>query len=103
MISWVDGYVSLAQVKKNLTEILSNAGKIYVRGSEKLEFLSDLTIAELVDLESNDEYPSFEKLTWQDSYCSYNASKFNFFGFNCAVNNVSKLKFWLEKYQEKNN
>lgn len=62
-IPWTDGDVSQTRVRKNLSEILKNAEKIYVQGREKLVFLSDLTINEIINLEENDNCPSFEKLT----------------------------------------
>lgn len=100
-IPWTDGDISQTRVKKNLTEIMRNAGKIYVRGREKLAFLSDLTINEIINLEENDDCPSFEKLTWVDAYCLYHATKFSYLGFTCALNNAAKLKSWLEKFQKK--
>lgn len=102
-IPWTDGDVSQTRVKKNLSEILRNVGKIYVRGREKVAFLSDLTISEIINLEENDDCPSFEKLTWVDTYCLYHASKFGYLGFSCAFNNAAKLKFWLKKSQKTNN
>lgn len=99
-ISWTDGDVSQTRVKKNLSDILKNAEKIYVRGREKLTFLSDLTINEIINLEENEDCPSFEKLTWVDAYCLYHASKFSYLGYSCALNNAAKLKSWLEKTQK---
>lgn len=99
-IAWTDGDVSQTKVKKNLSEILKSVGKIYVRGRDKVIFLQDLTIGEIINLEENDQCPSFEKLTWVNTYCLFHASKLCYLGLNCALNNAAKLKFWLQHCQD---
>lgn len=98
-IAWTDGDISQTRVKKNLSEILKNAGKIYVRGREKAIFLQDLTIAEIINLEDEGKCPSFDKLSWVNTYCLYHVGKSCYLSLHCAVNNAAKLKFWLQHCQ----
>lgn len=96
-IFWQDGDVSQERVKKNLREIFKDCGKLYVRGRDKVDFLQDLTTAEIINLEEDESCPSFANLTWIGTYCLYHANKFGYLGYNCAVNNAAKLKNWMNK------
>lgn len=96
-IPWQDGDISQKRVKKNLREIFKDCGKLYVRGRDKVDFLQDLTTAEIVNLEDDESCPSFANLTWLGTYCLYHANKFGYLGFNCALNNVARLKSWMTK------
>ena len=73
--AWSDGDVSQTRVKKNLSEILKSAWKIYVRGREKVLFLQDLTNGEIINLEDNDQCPSLDQLTWVNTYYLIHATK----------------------------
>lgn len=99
-IAWQDGDVSLPKVKKNLQTILQNAEKIYVRGKDKVDFLQDLALSEVINLEDDENCPSFSNFTWLNTYCMYHALKINHRSLSCALNNVAKVRYWLTKTNE---
>lgn len=99
-IAWQDGDVSLPKVKKNLQTILQNAEKIYVRGKDKVEFLQDLALNEVINLEDDESCPSFSNFTWLNTYCMYHALRINHQTLSCALNNVAKVRYWLTKTDE---
>lgn len=99
-IAWTDGDISQIEVRKILSEIFKNAGKIYVRGVEKVGFLQGLTIGEIIHLEKNEQCPSFALLTWVNTYCLYHAGKLHNLSLNCTLSNAAKLKFWFEHCQD---
>ena len=70
-----DGDISQAKLIKNLQTILLSVEKIYVRGKDKAAFLQDLTMCDVINLEDDENCPSFHNLTWLNTYCISHAIK----------------------------
>lgn len=96
-IVWQDGDISLPKLKKNLQIILESVDKIYVRGRDKAEFMRDLATNEIINLEEDETCPSFQNLTWLNTYCFYHAIKNHPQALSCALNNVAKIRYWMTK------
>ena len=96
-LNWYDGDISGKILMKNLQLISKKAGKVYVRGREKVAFLHKIIASEVINLELETECPSFQNLPRKDSYCIQHAIKFNHVKYNCALNNALRLKTWLNQ------
>lgn len=96
-IVWQDGDISVSKLKKNLQIILENVDKIYVRGKDKAEFMRNLTTNEIINLEDDESCPSFQNLTWLNTYCLYHAIKSCPQTLSCALNNVARIRYWMSK------
>ena len=99
-IAWQDGDISQTKLTKNLQAILLNVEKIYVRGKDKALFLQDFTTNEIINLEDDENCPSFHNLTWLNTYCIYHAIKNCHQTLSCALNNVAKIRYWLAKTRD---
>lgn len=104
-LTWLDGDISQRTLLKNLESISRYTNKIYVRGHEKLVFLQGVVHNEVINLEDDENCPSFENLSSTGKYCLQHGIKSPYLSFHCAMNNVGKLKFWLNqrKTLENNN
>ena len=97
-----EGDVSLRSLYKTIKEVAKKFNRVFVRGNEKLSVLQKLTSVEIGNLEYDSDCPSFHNLPWSDAYCIHHAVKILHLHFACALNNVHRLKNWLqtqEKYQ----
>ena len=75
---------------------------MFVRGKEKWSIVHKLTAREVINLEYDKDCPSFNNLPWSDAYCLQHSVKVLHMHFSCALNNVHRLKVWLQA-QEKYN
>ena len=96
-LTWLDGDVSQRTLQKNLETISRYSNKVYVRGREKLVFLQGVIHNEIINLEDDDNCPSFENLDSTGKYCLQHGIKSPDLSFHCAMNNAGKLKFWLNQ------
>lgn len=93
-LEWVDGDTPLAKVYTNLRAMCRYALRIYVRGVQKAEILRDVLGRDIINLEDY-EGPSFKNMPSYDTWCIYHGvSKED--APKCALNNVGKIKRWLQ-------
>lgn len=95
-----EGEVPLNSLNKVLKELTNKVNRIFVRGREKYAILQKLTSTEVINLEYDNDCPSFDNLPWCDTYCIQHALKLLHLHYCCALNNAHRLKSWL-KNQEK--
>lgn len=96
-LTWMDGDISQRTLQKNLETISRYGNKIYVRGREKLIFLQGIIHNEIINLEDDNNCPSFENLSSIGKHCLQHAIKSPLLSLHCAINNAGKLKFWLNQ------
>lgn len=94
-IKWYEGDTSLSSMKQNLKRIASQAKRIFTRGSEKASYLIQLTGCFVINLEEEDEVPSFHYLPRSDAHCMYHCVLNNKSTYKCALNNATRIKAWL--------
>lgn len=90
-----DGFVSRTSFNKSLGNISKNFGKVFVRGKEKKQILQGIIPNEIINLEDDKENSSFNDLPLDDTFCIYHSTLFCHKTFNCALNNVVRLKKWM--------
>lgn len=102
-LDYFEGEVSLKFLYKTLKDITKKVNRVFVRGKEKWSIIHKLTAREVINLEYDTDCPSFHNLPWSDTYCIQHSIKVLHLHFNCALNNVHRLRCWLqkqEKYQQ---
>lgn len=96
-LPWNFGSVPYNAATGIIQSILHNARTIYVKGSEKREWLANFLLEgseRIINLEMLD-CPSLQELRKQiDSICPHHE---NLLKFNCAHRNVQLLKNWILK------
>ena len=70
-LDYLDGNVTKNALNKTLRDIINfkRAGKIYARGQVKWNLLNDSTTRDIINLEKDETFPSFENSPWDDRYC----------------------------------
>lgn len=94
-LDWYDGDITNEQLINNLQQLSKDVGKVYVRGTEMVNFLQDITAREITNLEILAGSPKMKNLPWNDLYCMRHSMKHCYVSFSCALNNASRLKNWL--------
>ena len=61
-LEWFEGDVTCKQLYANLREILRRARTISTRGSTKAQLLREVTSREIIDLEDDEDAPSFDRM-----------------------------------------
>ena len=95
-LDYSDGNVKRNALNKTLIDILKRAGKIYVRGQVKWNLLNDLTTRDIINLEKDETFPSFDNLPWDERYCICHRQMPSHTLFSCALNNAYRLKKYLK-------
>lgn len=94
-IDWDEGFISKTNLIHQLRKITKHFEKVFVRGKEKKKFLEQIILNEIVNLEEQEDAPSFDNLPWNDSFCMIHATRMTHVAFTCALNNATRLKKWL--------
>lgn len=103
-IDWEEGFVSKKILYENLRNITKNYDKVYIRGNEKKKLLENIILNEIINLEEDEDTPSFSKLPWDDSFCVMHATRMTHVAFQCAFNHATRLKkYLLTQRKEKEN
>ena len=95
-IDYFDGDCSARLVKKALRNLSKNTKKIFVRGNQKFNFLSNIVARDIINVENWEDCPSFSNLPWVETHCLLHGTKNSYVRFTCALNNALRLKRWLK-------
>ena len=68
-LEWFEGDVTCKQLYANLQEISRRARTISTRGSIKAQLLREVTSREIIDLEEDEDAPSFDRMPMAMRHC----------------------------------
>ena len=97
-IHWFDGDMSLNKLRHHLYKIARNAVRIYVRGSEKAEYLQGIMARTVIDVEeyTNSGFADLQKQFTCSQLCHYHACLRDEYKHNyCTLRRVYVLRQWL--------
>lgn len=94
-ISWTEGDTTVQAIELILKKIATEADRIFTRGSDKASYLTRLTGCFIINLEEDDEVPSFRNLPTGNTRCIYHGLLRKNHIYKCALDNVTKIKAWL--------
>lgn len=94
-IEWSAGETSLRAVENILKKIAVQSDRIFTRGSDKANYLSQLTGCFIINLEEDETDPSFRNLPPCNTLCIYHSVLCKNSSFRCALNSAAKIKKWL--------
>lgn len=100
-LDYFDGEVSIKVLFKNLRRFLKSVRKVYVRGRDKLLYLQKITSREIINLETDNDCPSFDNLPWSSQYCFQHGINKPHLRYSCSLNNAHRLKLWLTRKDKK--
>lgn len=95
-IEWFEGEVPINFLHANLREIARTARLIYTRGHEEAALLQKITSRRITNLEDLNR-ASFKSLPVIDEFCFHHGVKKGITIYMCALNNVLRIKKWIEK------
>lgn len=94
-IAWTEGETSIQAIEHILKKIATEADRIFTKGSEKATYLTNLTGCFIINLEDDEEVPSFRNLPTGNTRCIYHGLLRKNHTYKCALDNVTKIKAWL--------
>lgn len=94
-IDWSEGETSLQTIEIILKQLAFRASRIFTRGSVKSAYLSDLTGGFIINLEGDDDCPSFDSLPQSAVHCIHHGSSSEHGSYKCALNKAMRIKGWL--------
>ncbi|KAL7292717.1 hypothetical protein TKK_0013840 [Trichogramma kaykai] len=74
-LDYYDREVSTRCFLKTFRELAKKINKVYVRGTEKLDFIQNIMSREVINLEYDPDCPSFLNLPWADTYCIHHVDR----------------------------
>ena len=95
-LEWDWGWVNETDVISVMKKILTNADKVYVKGSERVAFLERLVKRPVVDLDIF-EYPAIDESKYCSCYCALSRHS----RLRCAFKKAVMYKEYLLKSLEK--
>lgn len=95
-LQWDSGSMSRLQATTLIKNVLKNASRVYIKGSERVAFLEKLLdyMVPVIDLDIFDYYDN-RALKERNIYCHYGHR------LRCAVQKACTYRTWLEKHLEK--
>lgn len=94
-LAWAEGDTPLREIEIILKKVAEQADRIFTRGSIKSEYLTNLTGCFIINLEEDEEAPSFRNLRGDDTRCIYHGLLRNNGMYKCSLGIVKKIKEWL--------
>lgn len=101
-IEWFEGEVSEEHFHANLRDLSKHAGTIYTCGREKAALLRQIMAREIINLDEQEFFPSFDTLPSSRAHCLLHCMKNQSKEFKCALNDSKRLTKWLINCAGKN-
>lgn len=97
-LSWFRGTADLKLVIHQLNKITNNADVVFTRGDKKWDFLVAILDSPVINLTTDSNNPSFEKMQPVAEKCAYHAKNKN---FRCALNCALRIRRWVLEEEQK--
>lgn len=99
-IEWFEGDTPYKNLCRHLRAIAQLTNRIFTRGADKSAFIQRITSRNVINLEEEQECPSFHRLPQLEQTCLIHniKSKTNNREYTCALNNALRIRKWLKDY-----
>lgn len=97
-LEWFEGDLSCEQLYANLRQISRESVRIYTRGRDKAKLLCDVTSRNIINLEDDEDMPSFSHLPRTSRKCMRHGLIRNEAALRCALTNAYAIKKWIRDH-----
>ncbi|XP_036150639.1 uncharacterized protein LOC118648436 [Monomorium pharaonis] len=99
-IEWFEGDTPYKNLCRHLRAVTQLTNRIFTRGADKSAFIQRITSRNIINLEEEQECPSFHRLPQLEQTCLIHniKSKTNNREYTCALNNALRIRKWLKDY-----
>lgn len=94
-LPWAPGDTPLRAIESILKKIAEQSTRIFTRGSEKASYLTQLTGCFIINLEEDDEVPSFRDMPPSTMHCIHHELLNEKRTLRCSLNYATRIKKWL--------
>ena len=99
-IEWNEGDIDFIDLYRTLAKLSNHVRKVYVRGECKADFVRRYLTPRVVNLEEDENCPTFADLPTLDTYCLFHGRLSNPLRASCALSKADRLKSWIVSTRE---